>query len=141
MLSIGIKGEAHTTVTKEKLASHVLSGEADVFATPMMIALMEEAAAGSIKPFLDAGKTSVGTNIQVTHVAATPLGMAVRAVAEVTEVSANGRMVTFQVAAYDGAGLIGEGTHVRAILDLQRFQEKTNQKLQPSMQEKEEVSR
>ncbi len=90
-----------------------------VIATPAMIALMEGAAVAAIDPLLPDGQASVGTWLNVRHLAATPLGHKVRARAEVTEV--NGRLVTFSVRAWDEHELIGEGTHTRFVIDTARF--------------------
>ncbi|MGI5895791.1 MAG: thioesterase family protein [Oscillospiraceae bacterium] len=114
-------------VSEELLAKAVGSGDVAVFATPMMIAMMEEAAAKCIVPMLEPGQTSVGTMMNTSHVAATPAGMQVRAVATVTGV--DGRSVTFRVEAFDEAGLIGEGTHSRVIVNHNRFEEKAQAKL------------
>ena len=94
-----------------------------------MVALMENAALSLMASTLPEGKGTVGTSIQITHSAPTPVGMKVWAEAEVTHISANGKMVDFQVRAYDEAGLIGEGTHQRAIIDNERFLAKANGKL------------
>lgn len=123
-MEIGIKGERRFTVTEAQLASNVGSGLVAVFATPMMIAAIEGTAAGSVAPELAEGKTTVGTQINVSHVAATPEGMEVRIETELVEISPNGKMFTFKVAAYDEAGLIGEGTHQRAVVDKTRFEQK-----------------
>lgn len=123
-MEIGIKGEQTFTVTEDKLASKVGSGLVAVFATPMMIAAIENTAAASVASYLEEGKTTVGTLINVTHVAATPLGMTVRIETELTDIAANGKILTFRVAAYDEAGLIGEGTHQRAVVDRTRFEAK-----------------
>lgn len=123
-LKIGIKGEIEEKVTAEKLAVNVGSGEVSVFATPMMIAGIEGTAAGSVKPYLAEGATTVGMEISMTHVAATAVGKTVRFETELTEIAPNGRIFTFQVAAYDEAGLIGEGMHKRCVVDKARFEEK-----------------
>ena len=115
-MNTGIKGEKKFTVTKEQLACNVGSGLVSVFATPMMIAAIENTAAASVAGELEEGKTTVGTLVNVSHVAATPEGMEVRIETELTEIAPNGKMLTFKVAAYDEAGLIGEGTHQRAIV-------------------------
>lgn len=128
-MQVGIKGEKTITVTAQMLANNVGSGLVAVFATPMMIAFVEGTAAESVAPFLDDGKTTVGTMMQMTHVAATPEGMQVRFETEVTEVSPNGRAFTYKVAAYDEAGLIGEGTHQRVVVDREKFEQKAQQKL------------
>lgn len=128
MLSMGLKGKVTSIVTENMTARAVGSGEANVLATPAMAALMEKAAADSIKPGLDEGKSSVGILLSIRHVAATPVGMGVWAESEVTAVSENGKTVSFRVAAYDEKGLIGEGEHQRAVVDLVRFQQKTDAK-------------
>jgi len=123
---IGMKGEAFTEVERADTAYEVGSGDLLVYATPCMVALMEGAACEAISP-LPEGKTSVGTELCVAHKAATPVGMDVRAEAEVTAV--DGNTITFRVAAYDEAGLIGEGTHKRVIVSAQRFLDKVYSKL------------
>ena len=114
-------------VDKSKLASTVGSGELDVLATPMMIALMEQAASTLLGRFLETGQTSVGTMMNVAHSSATPLGMRVTATATIT--AQEGRRVDFEVTAKDECGEIGRGTHSRFIVDAQRFQAKTDAKL------------
>nr|WP_297175360.1 thioesterase family protein [uncultured Agathobaculum sp.] len=128
-METGIKGEKRFTVTSSQLASSVGSGLVNVFATPMMIAAIENTAASSIAPYLAQGKTTVGTLVNVSHVSATPEGMAVRIETELTEIAPNGKVLTFRVTAYDEAGLIGEGTHQRAIVDRERFEQKAQAKL------------
>lgn len=128
-MEAGIKGYKEFIVTEDQLASRVGSGLVNVFATPMMIAALENTAASSLAEYLESGKTTVGTMMNVTHVAATPCGMKVHFETEVIEVSANGKILTFKVAAYDEAGLIGEGTHQRAVVDKERFEAKTLAKL------------
>lgn len=127
-MEIGIKGEQKFVVTADKLANQVGSGLVAVYATPMMIAAIENSAAGSVAPYLDEGKTTVGTLVNVSHVAATPEGMEVRVETELVEIAPNGKMLTFKVAAYDEAGLIGEGTHQRAIVAKERFEQKAQAK-------------
>ena len=127
-MEIGIKGEQKFVVTADKLASQVGSGLVAVYATPMMIAAIENTAAGSVAPYLEEGKTTVGTLVNVSHVAATPEGMEVRVETELVEIAPNGKMLTFKVAAYDKAGLIGEGTHQRAIVAKERFEAKAQAK-------------
>ncbi len=123
----GMKGEASTTVEREDTAYEVGSGSLLVYATPCMVALMEGAACEAIAPALPEDKTSVGTTLNIAHLSATPVGLEVRAEAEVTEV--DGNMVTFQITAYDESGKIGEGTHKRAIVNTQRFLDKVYAKL------------
>lgn len=128
-MQIGDKYEVTSLVTEETTARRVGSGGLDVFATPCMTALMEQAAYTLLQRELPEGRTSVGTKLDVFHVSASPVGMRVRATAEVTEVSGDGRSVGFKVAAYDDAGLIGEGSHRRAVIDAERFLTKCNNKL------------
>lgn len=126
-ITVGMKGEVFTTVERDDTASVVGSGSLLVYATPCMVALMEGAACEAIAAALPEEKTSVGTELNISHLSATPVGMDVRAEAEVTAV--DGNMLTFTVVAYDEKGKIGEGTHKRAIITTQRFLEKTYAKL------------
>ena len=119
MVEIGIKGHQETIVTTVNVATNVGSGKVQVFATPMMIALMEKAATLSIEPVLAEGQSSVGTHIDVSHLSATPMGMKVWADTEV--IAIDRRKITFSVKAYDERGLIGEGTHDRFIIDVDKF--------------------
>lgn len=118
-ITVGTFGELEATVTKELTARHLGSGGVDVFSTPSMIALMEGAAVRAIDPLLPEGSASVGSVVNVRHLAATPLGHRVKARAEVTAVE--GRQVTFKVEAHDEKELVGEGTHVRFVIDVARF--------------------
>ena len=126
MVEIGIKGRQETTVTAANVAANVGSGKVKVFATPMMIALMEKASVLSIEPLLEEGQSSVGTHINVSHCAATPIGMKVWAESEV--IGIDRRKVTFSVKAYDERGLIGEGTHERFIIDMEKFPSRAENK-------------
>ena len=126
-ITIGMKGEAITQVEREDTAAEVGSGSLLVYATPCMVALMEGAACEAIADALAEGQTSVGTELNIKHVSATPVGLEVRAEAEVTAVE--GKVITFEVKAYDEAGLIGEGTHKRAVISAQRFLEKIYSKV------------
>lgn len=126
-ITVGMKGTVSTLVEREDTAYEVGSGSLLVYATPCMVALMEGAACEAIAEAIPEGKTSVGTALDIQHLAATPVGLEVRAEAEVTEV--NGSTITFQVTAYDEAGKIGEGTHKRAIITTQRFLDKVYSKL------------
>lgn len=126
-ITVGMTGTASTDVEREDTAYEVGSGSLLVYATPCMVALMEGAACEAIAEALPEGKTSVGTALNIAHLSATPVGMEVRAEAEVTEV--DGNTITFSVTAYDEAGKIGEGTHKRAIISTERFLEKTYAKL------------
>ena len=115
----GLKGSAQTEVVFENTAAAVGSGALEVFATPSMIALMEKAALESVQPFLEEGQGTVGTELNVSHLAATPIGMTVRAESELTEI--DGRMLRFKVEAWAGEELIGRGTHQRFIVFNERF--------------------
>lgn len=126
-ITVGMKGEASTQVEREDTAYEVGSGSLLVYATPCMVALMEGAACEAIAPALAEDKTSVGIELSISHLSATPVGLEVRAEAEVTEVEKN--IITFQVTAFDEAGKIGEGTHKRAVVSTQRFLDKTYSKL------------
>lgn len=126
MLKTGIKGHQETTVTEKMLAQNVGSGLVRVYATAMMIALIEKAAVLSVQPYLEEGQGSVGTLVNVSHVSATPLGMKVWADTELIEIDR--RRLVFKVAAYDERGLIGEGMHERFIIDNAKFQAKADSK-------------
>lgn len=126
MLEAGIKGKDSVKVVYENTATAVGSGVLEVFATPMMIALMEKTACNSVIPYLNEGDGSVGTELNVKHVAATPIGMTVTCESELIEV--DGRRLVFKVEAYDEVGLIGKGTHERFLVNNEKFQSKTDQK-------------
>ena len=126
-ITIGMKGKVSTLVEREDTALEVGSGSLLVYATPCMVALMEGAACEAIASALPDGKTSVGTALHISHLAATPVGLEVYAEAEVTEVEGN--TITFALTAYDETGKIGEGTHKRAIITTQRFLDKVYSKL------------
>lgn len=122
----GVTGEAHTVVTDANTAEAVGSGGVAVFSTPMMLALMEMAALEAARPHLAEGETTVGVGVNIRHLAATPRGMKVRAVARLEAVE--GRKLTWTVEAYDEHEKIGEGTHERAIVALDRFLARVEQK-------------
>ena len=126
-ITIGMKGEVSTLAEREDTAQQVGSGSLLVYATPCMVALMEGAACEAIESALDEGQTSVGIELNIRHTAATPVGLEVRAEAEVTEV--DGKIITFALRAFDEAGEIGSGTHKRAVVNTQRFLDKTYAKL------------
>lgn len=126
MVEIGIKGYQETVVTPELLASNVGSGLVKVYATAMMIALMEKAAVLAVEPYLEEGQGTVGTHVNVSHCSATPVGMKVWTECELIEIDR--RKLVFKVAAYDERGLIGEGLHERFIIDNAKFQQKANSK-------------
>ncbi|MFZ2538261.1 MAG: thioesterase family protein [Oscillospiraceae bacterium] len=126
-IKVGTTFEKEITVTKNLLAVNVGSGDVSVFATPMMLSLMEEVSAKCLAEFLDEGMTSVGTSITASHVAATPVGMKVKACAQITTVE--GKKVSFTITASDEKGVIGEGTHNRFIVDREKFNQKALAKL------------
>ena len=126
-IEIGMKGEVQSFVEREDTAAEVGSGSLLVYATPCMVALMEGAACEAIAAALGDNETTVGTELSIQHLSATPVGMDVRAEATVTAV--DGRVISFEVAAYDEAGPIGKGTHKRALVSTQRFLDKAYAKL------------
>jgi len=126
-ITVGMTGCVSTSVEREDTALEVGSGSLLVYATPCMIALMEGAACEAIAEAIPEEKTTVGIELNISHLAATPVGMDVRAEAEVTAV--DGNIITFNLAAYDEKGKIGEGSHKRAIVTAQRFLDKTYAKL------------
>ena len=127
MLEVGIKGHQELVVTENMTAKSMNSGAMNVFATPCMIALMEHTALESVGPELDEGCGTVGAAVNIKHVAATPVGMKVTCESELIKI--DGRALTFSVKAYDEAGLIGEGEHERFIIVEDKFQTKTDSKL------------
>lgn len=126
-IAVGLKGEVSSLVEREDTAQIVGSGSLLVYATPCMVALMEGAACEAIAPCLSEEKTSVGIELNISHLAATPVGLEVRATAEVTQIDKS--IITFRVEAFDESGKIGEGTHKRAVVTTQKFLDKTYAKL------------
>ena len=126
-IEVGMKGEITTLAEREDTALEVGSGSLLVYATPCMVALMEGAACEAIADALDENETTVGTELNIRHTAATPVGLEVRAEATVTAV--DGKAITFEVRAFDEAGEIGSGTHKRFVVNSQRFLDKTYAKL------------
>ena len=129
MIEVGMTYTVEKTVTPDMTAKAVGSGGLEVFGTPYMMGLMECAAMWCVQNELPEGKGTVGVEIASSHLAPTPVGMKVSASAEVTGISANGKMISFKVTASDEEGLIGEGTHTRAVIDNARFLQKCNDKL------------
>ncbi|CAG0978449.1 MAG: thioesterase family protein [Anaerolineae bacterium] len=127
-IELGIKGTRMITVTEDVTARHLGSGGVKVFATPAMILLMEGAAVNAIDALLPEGQASVGIEVSVKHLAATPIGFQVRAEAEV--ISVEGRKVLFKVTAWDDQELIGEGTHTRFVIDKARYFARIEEKQQ-----------
>lgn len=126
-IAVGVKGQTTNLVEREDTAYEVGSGSLLVYATPCMVALMEGAACEAIAAELPEEKTSVGVELNISHLAATPVGLEVTATAEVTAVEGN--IITFRLEAFDEKGKIGEGTHKRAIVTSQRFLDKVYAKL------------
>ena len=126
-IELGTRGRSETVVTEQNTAEAVGSGLVPVFATPYMIALMENAAASSLLPYLAEDEGSVGTRLDVSHDSATPIGMKVWAEAEV--VAVEGKKITFSVSAFDEAGPIGRGTHERFLIKPEKFLIKAQAKL------------
>lgn len=127
-LQPGLKASISFKVAPKHLASEMSSGEVRVFATPMLVAGMEMAAVEAVKPVLPHELTTVGTKLDISHDAATPLDMKVTFSALLTAISSNGKGLTFEVKAFDEVGPIGSGTHERVIVNRQSFEEKTNAK-------------
>ena len=126
-ITVGMKGEVSTVVEREDTAKEVGSGSLLVYATPCMVALMEGAACEALGDALGEDKTTVGTELNIQHISATPVGLEVRAEAVVTEV--DGKVITFEIHAFDEAGEIGKGTHKRVIVPVQKFLDKAYSKL------------
>ena len=126
-ITVGMKGEVGTVAEREDTAKEVGSGDLLVYSTPCMVALMEGAACEAIAEALSETQTTVGTALNIEHISATPVGLEVRAEAEVTAVE--GKVITFEVRAFDEAGQIGKGTHKRVIVNSQKFLEKAYSKL------------
>ena len=127
VVEVGMKGKVSTLVEKEDTALEVGSGSLLVYATPCMAALMEGAACEAIASGLSEGETTVGTELNLQHLSATPVGLEVWAEAEVTAVE--GKQITFQIQAFDEAGPIGEAVHKRFLVQTERFLDKTYSKL------------
>lgn len=126
-LQPGRVGRASVVVTEDRLAPRIGSGQAPVFASPAMIALMEAAAVACVEDALAPGQETLGIHLDVQHIAATPLGLDVTATAELIE--RDGRKLVFKVEARDTRELIGRGRHTRIIVDAERFRAKVASKL------------
>ncbi len=125
-LKPGMVHEEELVVAKQHTATHLESGGVEVLATPVMVALMEVAARNMVDPHLEPGFMTVGTGLDIKHLAATPLGMRVRARAELVRVK--GHRLEFKVEAFDEREKVGEGTHTRAIINLKNFWDKLQTK-------------
>jgi predicted thioesterase len=122
----GLVGHVEMTVSEEHTAQHLGSGNVAVLATPVMIRYMERAAVAAVDHLLPEGHRTVGVGVNIRHLAATPLGMTIRAQAEL--LSVEGRGLTFRVEAFDEAERIGEGEHERVIIDMERFRDRVEAK-------------
>ena len=122
----GLSAEMEIAVTETETAVHLGSGLVPVYATPALVALMESAAVRALEGYLSDGQTTVGGQIDVRHLAATPVGMKVRARAELIEV--DGRKLTFRIQAWDEVEQIGDANHVRYIVDEDKFMAKVGEK-------------
>ena len=125
-IPVGAKGRVDGVVTDQLTAAAIGSGSVEVFATPYMVAAMENAACEALRPYYGEGENSVGTKLEISHDAATPVGMKYWAEAEVTEVDR--RRIVLNVTAYDEAGVIGKGTHERFLIDAAKFLAKAEAK-------------
>ncbi|MBK9079379.1 MAG: thioesterase family protein [Hyphomicrobium sp.] len=128
-LTAGLTGTVSVPVTPERLATVVGSGNAPVFASPMMVAAFEGAAVACVEHLLPKDHQSLGMHLDVTHSAPTPLGLTVVATATLKEIS--GRKLTFAVTAHDGVETIGSGTHTRVVVDTPRFMARVTAKSRP----------
>lgn len=125
-LKIGIKGEKEIVVNESVSAKKAASGEMDVFGTPFVIALMEQTADVSVRPYIEQTQATVGTMVNIKHIAATPMGMKAFGKSELLEI--DGRRLFFKVEVYDEVGLVAEGTHERFIIDKEKFMAKTEKR-------------
>ena len=125
-IEIGTEYSVGTVVDETNIASRAKSGTLPVFATPCMIALMEQAAAELVQTVLDDGSTTVGIQMNVSHLAATAVGATVTATAKVTAV--DGRKIDFEVTAFDSAGMIGKGEHTRFVVYTEKFMTKAEER-------------
>ena len=128
-VTIGLTGSAEIVVGEEHTAPRVGSGRVRVLATPVMINLMEAAALAAAEHLLPSGHQSLGTHLDVRHYAATPVGMRLRATAELTKI--DGRTMEFRVEAHDEKERVGDGVHARVVVNVERFDQRVQRKLAP----------
>ena len=128
-LTPGLEGHAEIVVGEQHTAPRIGSGRVRVLATPVMINLMEAAALDAVENLIPAGSQSLGTRLDVRHIAATPVGMRVRATAKLLAV--DGRTLEFRVEAHDERDLIGDGLHTRLVVNVARFDQRVQAKLTP----------
>ena len=124
MVSAGQTATSTVTVTESNIAKTMKSGSLEVFATPAMCALMEEAAQAAVQPHLEEGEGTVGISLSISHDAPSPMGSTITAKATVTAVE--GRKITFNIEASDGVGIIGKGTHERFVINNEKFMAKVS---------------
>ena len=127
-LKEGLKGKAEMEVTSKDTALSFGSGAVEVFATPIMVGLMENASLKAVDELLPEDYTTVGTHLDISHISATPVGMKVTAQAELIKIE--GKALTFKVEVYDKVEKVGEGTHRRFIVPLEKFISRCNSKLE-----------
>ena len=128
-MKIGDTFTVKKVVTEDMTAAALGSGGLPVFGTPYLVAMVENAAFTYLQQELPEGKSTVGTMVNVRHVSPSPIGAEITAKAELIAISENGKMYTFKAEAYDNKGLIGEGTHQRAVITVDRFMDKCQAKL------------
>jgi fluoroacetyl-CoA thioesterase len=128
-VTVGLRGSAEALVGEEHTAPRVGSGRVRVLATPVMINLMEAAALAAVEHLLPPGHQSLGTHLDVRHYAATPVGMQLRATAELTKI--DGRTIEFRVEAHDEKERVGDGVHARVVVNVERFDQRVQRKLVP----------
>jgi predicted thioesterase len=126
MITVGIKGKEEIVVTAENTAKVVGSGELEVFATPAMATLMEKTAYKSVAPYLEEGQGTVGTSLNIRHLAATPVGMTVTCESELIEIDR--KRLVFSLKVSDGVDIIGDGTHERFIISNEKFMSRAGSK-------------
>ena len=126
MITVGIKGKEEIVVTAENTAKVVGSGELEVFATPAMATLMEKTAYKSVAPYLEEGQGTVGTSLNIRHLAATPVGMTVTCESELIEIDR--KRLVFSLKVSDGVDIIGDGTHERFIISNEKFMSRAESK-------------
>jgi fluoroacetyl-CoA thioesterase len=129
-IKAGLRGSAELTVGEAHTAPSIGSGRVHVLATPVMINLIEAAALAAVEHLLPPGYQSLGTHLDVRHIAATPVGMRVHATAEVFAV--DGRTIRFRVEARDEVELIGDGSHERVVVNVAKFDQRLQRKLKPA---------
>lgn len=128
MLDLSLKSKFEITVTNDLTAEIIGSGTLPVLATPSLALFMEKACVNCVEPHMDAGMTTVGTSLNLTHTSATPVGMKITCECTLTEI--NGKLLTFDVEAYDECGIIGHCVHERFIVNSEKFMKKALSKLE-----------